>query len=195
MVLGLTGFSGAGKSTVAQIFEQHGFYHLDCDYIVHERVYRDPKVLTLLAEEFGEEIIADGALNRPILRKYTMGNPDALTRLNCLVMPHILAAIDSDLQEQAGKNIILDAPLLFESGLDKKCDRVLSVIADKKVAEERIILRDHLRPTDAQKRLSSQHSAEFYTSKSDYVLKNNGDMDALHRQTVRLINIISGEHQ
>ena len=195
MVLGLTGFSGAGKSTVAQIFKEYGFFHLDCDHIVHERVYRDPTVLKIISDEFGKEIISNGALNRSVLRKYTMGKPEALKRLNDLVMPHILAAIHSDLLEHNEDHVILDAPLLFESGLHQKCDYILSVIADPKAATERIIQRDHLRPNEAEKRLSSQHPAEYYTSKSDYILHNNGDLNALHQETIHLIKIILGEHQ
>lgn len=194
MILGLTGFSGAGKSTVAQIFKQHGFYHLDCDNIVHERVYRDPIVLNALCEEFGKEIVSGGALNRTILREYTMGNPEALQRLNRLVMPYILSAIQADLTEHRGSHIILDAPLLFESGLDQKCDCILSVIADPKVAEERIILRDHLLLAEAEKRLSSQHPAEFYTDKSDYILQNDGDLKTLQQDTLNLIQCILKNH-
>lgn len=195
MILGLTGFSGAGKSTVAQIFKEQGFYHLDCDFIVHERVYRDPTVLNALANAFGNEIIDQGALNRAVLRKYTMGNPEALDHLNRLVMPFILSAINADLAAHKEQHIILDAPLLFESGLDQKCDCVLSVVADPKAAAERIILRDHLQPTDAEKRLSSQHPAEYYIEKSDYILQNNGDLNTLHQETIHLIKIILGEQQ
>lgn len=199
MILGLTGFSGAGKSTVAQIFKERGFYHLDCDYIVHECVYRDPIVLNALAEEFGAKIIQDGALNRAVLREYTMGDAEALERLNRLVMPYILSAIEADLQAHKDQHIVLDAPLLFESNLDQKCDSILSVIADYKTAADRIIRRDHLHPRDAEKRLSSQHPAEYYTAGSDYVIQNNGDLDALHRDTIDLIDAIfkkhSGENQ
>lgn len=190
MILGLTGFSGAGKSTVAQIFKQYGFYHLDCDHIVHEQVYRDPIVLTALSEEFGKEIISDGELNRSVLRKYTMGKPEALKRLNDLVMPYILSAIYADLKKHSDSHIILDAPLLFESGLDQQCDCVLSIVADPQAATERIILRDHLQPKEASKRLSSQHSAEFYTGKSDYVLQNDGDLKTLQQYTESLIQSI-----
>ena len=195
MILGLTGFSGAGKSTVAQIFKEQGFYHLDCDSIVHERVYRNPTVLNALANEFGDEIIDHGALNRAVLRKYTMGNPEALDHLNRLVMPFILSAINTDLAAHKDQHIILDAPLLFESKLDQKCDCVLSVVADPKAAAQRIIRRDHLQPTDAEKRLSSQHPSEYYIEKSDYILQNNGDLNTLYQETIRLIKTILGEHQ
>ncbi len=193
MILGLTGFSGAGKSTVAAIFKEQGFYHLDCDYLVHHEVYSDPQVLRALADAFGAEILRDGALDRPTLRNYTMGDPEALKKLNQTVMPFILAAIQSKLEAHKGANIILDAPLLFESGLHKKCDKVLSVVADPKDAAERIIERDHLRPEEAERRLSSQHPASFYTEKSDYIIMNRGDLSALREHTLELIRTIDEE--
>ena len=193
MILGLTGFSGAGKSSVAAIFKEHGFYHLDCDDIVHNQVYRDPKVLQALAAAFGDDLLEDGVFNRIRLREKTMGNPAALKQLNTLVMPFILAAVQKDLDAHQAENIILDAPLLFESGLDQKCDRILSVIADPKQAAERIIKRDHLNPSEAEKRLASQHSADFYTEKSDYIITNNGNLPALENEILHLIQTIYDE--
>ncbi len=193
MILGLTGFSGAGKSTVAAIFQENGFYHIDCDRLVHEEVYQDPQVLTALADAFGAEILQEQRLDRAALRARTMGNAQALKKLNQIVMPFILAAIQAKMDAHSGENIILDAPLLLESGLDQKCDRVLSVIADRKEAAERIMERDHLRPEEAEKRLSSQHPAAFYTEKSDYVLCNSEDFDALHQHTLELIQKIHEE--
>ncbi len=193
MILGLTGFSGSGKSTVAEIFKEQGFYHLDCDFLVHEVVYKDPVVLRAIADQFGEDLIQDSALNRPLLRQKTVGNPETLSLLNRTVMPFILAAIETVLKENSASPIILDAPLLFESKLDQRCDRILSVIADKDAAKERIIERDHLRPEDAQKRLSSQHPAEYYIEKSHYIIYNNSDLAALRAQTLELIHQIHEE--
>lgn len=187
MILGLTGFSGAGKSTVAELFKEHGFYHLDCDWLVHNEVYRDPIVLTALAQAFGPEVVKNGALDRPALRKCTMGNPAALKRLNQTVMPFILEHINQTIAAHSGENVIVDAPLLFESGLDRQCDKVLSVIADPQIALERIIRRDNLTTEEAKKRLASQHPAEYYTAKSDYILKNNGGIAALKEQTLELL--------
>ncbi len=193
MILGLTGFSGAGKSTVAAIFKENGFYHIDCDRLVHEEVYQDPQVLAALTDAFGEDILQEHRLNRAALRARTMGNAEELKRLNQTVMPFILAAIQAKMDAHSKENIILDAPLLLESGLDQKCDRVLSVIADREEAAERIMERDHLRPEEAEKRLSSQHPAAFYTEKSDYVLCNSEDLEALHRHTMELIQKIHEE--
>lgn len=190
MILGLTGFSGAGKSTVAEIFKEHGFYHLDCDRLVHEEVYHDPEVLAALAQVFGDDLIQNGELNRPALRHRTMGDPKALKTLNDTVMPFILLHIRRTLDAHRNEPVILDAPLLFESGLHEECDKVLSVIADPEEALHRIIERDHLTAEEAQKRLSSQHPAEYYTEKSDYVLVNDQGLAALTKQTVALLNQI-----
>lgn len=187
MILGLTGFSGAGKSTVAAILKEQGFYHLDCDRLVHDEVYHDPQVLAALAAVFGPTVLKDGALDRPALRQRTMGDPAALATLNNTVMPFILEHVQRKLEAHAGENIILDAPLLFESGLDQKCHKVLSVIADPNAALKRIMQRDGLSEEDAKKRLSSQHPAEFYMQKSDYILNNNEGISALREETLKLL--------
>ena len=80
MILGLTGFSGAGKSTVAEILKENGFYHLDCDALVHHEVYRDPAVLAAVEAAFGG-VVKNGVLDRPALRTKTMGNREALKKL------------------------------------------------------------------------------------------------------------------
>jgi dephospho-CoA kinase len=102
-------------------------------------------------------------------------------------MPFILEHINQTIAAHSGENVIVDAPLLFESGLDRQCDKVLSVIADPQIALERIIRRDNLTTEEAKKRLASQHPAEYYTTKSDYILKNNGGIAALKEQTLELL--------
>ncbi len=193
MILGLTGFSGAGKSTVAAIFKEHGFYHLDCDQLVHDEVYHDPAVLSAIAEVFGADLIQEGVLDRPALRQRTMGNPDALKKLNDTVMPFILDHIQRTLDAHSEESVILDAPLLFESGLHHKCDKVLSVISDPANALLRIMDRDGLSKTDAEKRLSSQHPASYYTEKSDYILINNEGIQALTTQALELLHKINDQ--
>lgn len=193
MILGLTGFSGAGKSTVAAILKENGFYHLDCDVMVHDEVYTDPAVLRAISAVFGDSIIQDGHLDRIALRHCVMGNPNALTTLNDTVRPFILAYIDRHLSAHADEDIILDAPLLFESGLEQKCDKVLSVITDTELAMKRIIKRDALTADDAKKRLCSQHPAEFYTERSDYVINNDQDLNALKAQTEKILAAIHGQ--
>lgn len=190
MILGLTGFSGAGKSTVAAILKENGFYHLDCDAMVHQEVYTDPAVLQALSAVFGAQIIKNGVLDRIALRHRVMGNPNALAALNRTVRPYILSYIEHHLHQHAEENIILDAPLLFESGLEKRCDKVLSVITDTKLALERIIERDSLSEEDAEKRLRSQQPAHFYTERSDFVINNDQDLATLQNQIDTILSAI-----
>ncbi len=190
MILGLTGFSGAGKSTVAAILKEHGFYHLDCDALVHCEVYSDPNVLQALSKVFGNHIVADGTLDRIALRHCVMGDADALDTLNRTVRPYILSYIEKHLRQHADENVILDAPLLFESGLEKRCDKVLSIIAQPDLAMKRIIARDSLSKEDAERRLKSQHSAEFYAERSDFVVYNDGDLQSLKNQIESILSTL-----
>ena len=190
MILGLTGFSGAGKSTVASLLKKQGFYHIDCDRLVHEEVYGDKTVLNALATAFGNDILRDGQLDRKVLRERTFGNPAAVSLLNQTVMPYILSAIDLQLKKHKESNIVLDAPLLFEYQLEKKCDCTLSVLTDDELAVNRIIQRDQISEEAARKRLSNQHSATYYMERSDFVILNDKDTDTLKQQVKKLIKKI-----
>lgn len=75
--------------------------------------------------------------------------------------------------------VLLDAPTLFESGIDFICDGIISVTCDKEKSIQRIMLRDNITRESAEKRLGSQHDAEYYKSKSDFCIENNGDIDTL----------------
>lgn len=190
MVLGLTGFSGTGKSTVAAYLAEKGFYHIDCDRLVHQEVYRDQAVLSSIAAAFGEKMVENGQLNRAALRQITFGDPAATARLNQVVMPHILAAIEGALEAHKGEPVVLDAPLLFEYGLEKKCDRTISVIAAEETAVHRIMARDHLSEADARKRLSSQHPAAYYAAKSDFLIENDQDAEQLKKRIREVLSAI-----
>ncbi len=193
MIIGLTGFSGAGKSTVAEIFAERGFAVLDCDRIVHTQVYYDPAVLTAIADAFGPDCIQNNTVDRAKLREKTMGNPANTQRLNNTVLPFIVTHIRKLIQETQPQPILLDAPLLFESGLDRDCDQTIAVIADPARSQERIIHRDHLTQEQAEQRLASQHDSHYYTQKCTHILMNNGGIDDLRRHTESLIETIYGQ--
>ncbi len=190
MIIGLTGFSGSGKTTVSQVFAEQGFFVVDCDRIVHEEVYQKPKVLDAIAAAFGQECIEEGKLNRTVLRSKTMGNPQETMRLNQTVLPLIAEHIQSILEQNTHRPILLDAPTLFESGLQAQCHKILCVITSPDVAVKRIMERDHLSEEDAKKRLSSQHPASFYTERSDFTILNDGDLDHLRAQTKKIIEVL-----
>lgn len=192
MIIGLTGFSGSGKTTVSQIFAEQGYFVVDCDRIVHEEVYRKPKVLDAIAAAFGQECVEDGKLNRAVLRSKTMGNSQETMRLNQTVLPLIAEHIQAILEQNAHRRILLDAPTLFESGLQEQCHKILCVITSPQVALKRIMERDHLSEEDAKKRLASQHPASYYTERSDFTIINDGEIDNLRDQAKKILEVLHG---
>ncbi len=190
MILGLTGFSGTGKSTVASLLSTRGFYVLDCDKLVHEQVYQDPAVIAAMRHAFGEQVLENGKLNRKALRASTLGDRKETQKLNDTMMPYILRHIEAEIRRHAGEPIVLDAPLLFESGLNQRCDRVVSVISSRENAIKRIMERDGLTEEEAKRRLASQHPASYYTAQSDYVIQNDEGFFEVEAKTLKIIDEI-----
>ncbi len=190
MIIGLTGISGAGKSTVAALLSEYGFIHLDCDRIVHQEVYKEQNVLAAIADAFGADAVCHDGINRSVLRSRTMGDPTALARLNQTVMPYVYKAIQKHLDLHKKEDVVLDAPLLFEYDLHLKCAHTISVLCDRAVAKERMILRDGITKQDAEKRLNSQQSDSFYKTRSDFVIFNDQNPASLKESVERIIDQI-----
>lgn len=182
LVVGLTGQTGAGKSTVTEAFAEKGFQIIDCDALTRELQSR-PEVLSMLSRAYGPQIIKeDGSLDRKMLAAIAFSEPKQTEKLGTLMFPPIKAEIDVRIKqaEAAGKKyILLDAPTLFESGLDKICARKVSVVAAEEVRRERIIRRDGITEEEAVRRMAAQHPDAWYTVRSDFVLKNNGTKEEL----------------
>lgn len=182
VIVGLTGQTGAGKSTVTAAFAEKGFVVIDCDKLTRELQSR-PEVLSMLSAAYGPQILKeDGTLDRRMLAAIAFSDPKQTEKLGKLMFPPIRAELDLRINaaEASGKRyILLDAPTLFESGLDKICTRRISVIAAEGIRRERIIRRDGLTEEEATRRMSAQHPDAFYTIRSDFVLKNNGTQQEL----------------
>ena len=176
-VIGLTGQSGAGKTTVCEVFRREGFDVINADLISREVMGKGEPCLNELAEAFGKEIILpDGSLDRKKLGEIVFSDRERLRQLDCICYPYIIFRIIKRIEElsaQGSRLIILDAPTLFESNADDLCDLIISVTADEALREKRIILRDNISPEAARKRFESQYSEHFFVSHSDFVIKNN----------------------
>ena len=180
MLIGLTGMSGAGKSTVAAILAKKGFRIIDCDALVHS-LYEDIRYFRLIRDTFGEEYIRDGAVDRKKLGALVFSDPEALKKLNETVSPFIMRTVTERIAEARadGVSTVLDAPLLFEYGLERYCDSVIGVTADMETAISRLRARDHRSESELRARLSSQHDGAFFAEHCDHVLENNADERAL----------------
>ena len=175
--IGITGQTGAGKSTVCELLEKRGYYHLDADKVAHEVVESDADVLAALCEAFGNDIIKkDGSLSRPKLAARAFRNKQTAERLDGICYPAVIKKIKRIIKQKTGQNfngVLIDAIGLYESGADKLCDFTVFVTADREKRLERIIARDGITRADAEKRIDAQKDDAYYKQKADYTVKNN----------------------
>lgn len=176
LIIGLTGQTGAGKSTVSEILKQYGCYHIDADKIAHEVLDSDENVKNNLAEKFGEDVInADGTVNRPQLAKCAFAGSESTLALNSITHPAVNKKIQSIISKQieyGTRAVIIDAIALFESGEHHLCDFTVAVTAPREIRLERIIARDHISVSRAEERINAQKDEIFFSNNADYIINN-----------------------
>ena len=196
-VIGLTGQTGAGKSTVRELFKAKGAAVIDADAVSHDIVDNDLSCLTDIVEHFSCIVLNDkGKLNRKALGRIVISDPKKLAVLNKIMFPYIVSAIKGKVTayEHAGAQmIVIDGATLIESGCSKMCSVLISVTAEEETRLTRIIHRDGISKRDAVRRVSAQHPEEFYIEASDYVIKNNGTPGDLEREAERVLDEIEGK--
>ncbi len=185
-VIGLCGRSGSGKGYVCDKLLKHGIPSIDTDKVYRDILSREgSECLFELILEFGEEIAVDGVLDRRKLASivFAEGNEDKLKRLNTISHKHILKEtrlMISQYEKEGAAAVIVDAPVLFESGFDSICDITLCVTAPDSVCIQRICKRDGRSEAEARRRLASQKSVEELRGLCTFEIVNDGvsDVDA-----------------
>lgn len=176
LIIGLTGQTGAGKSTVSEILEKYGCYHIDADKVAHDILENNKEVQEKLKERFGEDIIdKDGKIDRKILATRAFADKDSTLALNAITHPAVNNEIQNIIlkqKEYGTKAVIIDAIALFESGEAKICDYTVAVIAPRDVRLERIIARDKISVSRANERINAQKDESFFTLNADYIINN-----------------------
>lgn len=176
LIIGLTGQTGAGKSTVSEILEKYGCYHIDADKVAHEILENDKEVQKKLKERFGEDITdKSGKIDRKILAARAFADKDSTLALNAITHPAVNNEIQNIIlkqKEYGTKAVIIDAIALFESGEAKICDYTVAVIAPRDVRLERIIARDKISVSRANERINAQKDESFFTLNADYIINN-----------------------
>jgi dephospho-CoA kinase len=175
-IIGLTGLTGAGKSTVAQKLMAYGCYHIDADKVAREVINNNENVKNKLKERFGNDVInADGTTNRPVLASRAFASEENTNALNEITHPAVTEEIQSiikDMEEVGYRGVIIDAIALFESGEDKLCDFTVAVVAPRDIRLERIMNRDNITEEKALERINAQKDEKFFTEKADFILWN-----------------------
>ena len=193
LIIGLTGPSGAGKGLISSLFARYGVPSLDTDVIYHELTTPPSACLNELVDAFGKTILtSDGGLDRRALSElvFASGHEAHLQRLNAIAHRHVLDEVRRRLngyREAGVAAVLVDAPQLFESGFDRECDKVLSVLASRELRLARIMERDGLDRIHAEARLNAAKSDDFFVRHSDAVIANDGDISTAEAAVRRLL--------
>ena len=176
-LIGLTGTTGSGKGYVAALFARYGIFCVDTDAIVH-RLYREERAcIAQLASEFGDILAKDGSVDRRKLASIVFADRERLQTLNRIVHVWVKDEVEkiSQFHAQNGETyLLIDAPQLYEAGMDEICHRVIAVVAPMDLRIARICARDALQREAAMARIASQHSDAFFKERADYVICNDG---------------------
>lgn len=191
-VIGLTGQSGAGKTTVSEVFRLNGFCIINCDIVARQVTETGSECNRELAKHFPECFSKEFKLDRQKLADEVFSDKAKLELLDSIIYPHINKLIKQYIDELSKdcQYILLDAPTLFEAGADKLCDVTVSVLADRDIRLQRIIRRDGISKELAEKRFASQHSEKFFERECSYVIRNNGSPENAKKETLEIIKLI-----
>lgn len=190
ILVGLTGPTGSGKSYAAAIAENSGIKVIDCDKLARKAVEPKTDGLNALVCAFGQDILMpNGTLNRKKMAELAFSSPQNTELLNKTLLPHIAKLVRGELD---APKILLDAPTLFESGLDGICDTTFAVLADANTRRLRIIERDGLTLKEAQQRMDAGKPDAFYIEKADHVIYNNDGPSIFEFEVSRLLKTIYG---
>lgn len=210
-IIGLTGGIGTGKSTAAEYLKTNGFAHIDADQIGRNLTADGSSLLPLLDSIFGPDgeygdgttaiLRADGSLDRKALASIVFTDMRKKLKLDEVMFKAIIAEVDIQLEAfrqsvkdaggETGKAncILIDAPLLFEAGLDEKCDEVLLIVADMNTRIHRVCARDGATAQEVRNRINSQMTDEEMRARADIIVDNSGDRQQLENQLKQVFSL------
>ena len=182
-ILGLTGPSGAGKTLFSFFICAKGYPCINADELYHSMLNPPSVLLDAIRSEFGDAFFNEnGELDRKALGNLVFSKKEKLELLNATVLPLVIKKmqkIATEYEKNGAKLLIIDAPTLFEAGYDKSCDITVSILAPTDLRVERISERDEISYTDALLRTTAQKNDEFYRERSDRIIINDSDEEAL----------------
>lgn len=174
-IIGITGGIGSGKSIVCAIFSKLGVPVYESDKEVHNLYDKHPDLKDKIVKEISDEVIdKTGKINRKKLSEVVFGNPKKLEQLNAMVHPLVRADFLKWSERWKGNPYVLkEAAILFESGADKDCDKIITVLAPVELRITRIRERDNKSRAETEAVISRQMSDEEKINKSDFLIHND----------------------
>lgn len=191
-IIGITGSSGAGKSTICEILERdYNVKIINADKIAKKLSKKGTNYINEIVKTFGEDILDEqGELKRKKLAEIIYKDSMKRKELNKCTFKYIRKEIEREIELQAKytSSIIIDAPLLFECELDSLCDIVIGIISRRDLQIERIIARDNIDYEQAEKRLNAQENNQFYIDRCDFIIENNNDIQHIENYVKKIAN-------
>ena len=188
MILGITGGTGCGKTTLLNCIQDQGGLVLDCDAIYHALLQTDVQMLDAINRRF-PGVIEGGTLNRKKLGAIVFADEAALADLNSITHTAVKQEVLRRL-EAAPKLAAIDAIGLFEGGLAELCDVTIAVTAPEEMRVQRLIQRDGISEDYARARIRAQHKESWFRERCDYVLVNDGKLDAFRAKCLAFLNTL-----
>lgn len=184
-VLGITGGIATGKSLVTKQFKDRGFPVYDADQIVHE-LYNNPSVIESITSRF-PSVNDHGQINRKALGELVFNDILAKSDLEQIFHPLVYETLKTKINQHLSDPwVVLDIPLLYESGGEALCDMVLVVYVDQKTQLKRLMDRNHLSESEAKSRIDSQMPLHEKMERADIVINNSGSV----QKTLERVNEI-----
>ena len=196
MIIGITGSIGTGKSTVSNYLISKGYSVVDADKISKGAYNIGSNGYKAILEVFGVEILnSNGEVDRKKIKKIVFDNSNMLQRLNMAIHPIIINEIEKEIEIllESQNVVFLDAPLLIETELHKKVDKIIVVACDKNEQISRIIKRDKITADMAISIINSQMSIDEKLKFADYIVYNNSTIENLYSQVDEIILEIKKE--
>lgn len=179
LIVGLTGGIGTGKTTVAKMFAKLGAKVIDADDIAKRCIYKNGICFEEVVDTFGDDILTRGRIDRKKLASVVFNNKRQLKKLENIIHPKVIEIIKKKIisyEERGVKIVVLDVPLLFESGLDEMSDIIIVVVTNKKVQVERAVKSLGISKEEVLNRISAQMTMKEKILLSDRSINNNGSL-------------------
>lgn len=190
-ILGITGPTGSGKTTVLDTIQQYGGYIIDCDKVYKDLLKTDKNLIAKIEDTFGRCRDANNNFNTRELWLKIAKDINKLNQLNNITHPVIVSQVKNiidNLDKDFNNIVAIDAFALFESGLDKICNTTLAVVAPTWIRIKRIMIRDNITEKYAISRIESQKSNEYYIEKCEYTIYNQGTAEELKAKATEFVN-------
>ncbi|MBR6653145.1 MAG: dephospho-CoA kinase [Oscillospiraceae bacterium] len=194
-IIGITGGTGAGKTTALEVLAGMGVRIIDCDAVYHGLLENSVPMREELFAAFGD-ILTDGKIDRKKLGKVVFGDPEKLEQLNKITHKYITAAVRLELKKEATSDdyaAAIDAIALIESGIGDLCDVVVGITAPESVRVQRLIAREGISEEYALMRIRAQKSEEWFRENCDHTLENGGSREQFRELCIEYFSKILDE--